>query len=104
MGGGEGQTLMATLRDFPMSGEKLRYGASSACFRHKWLPSEGRLEEEAGLRDLSLHLIAHAGNGVVYCRLAQTANLSREKLLSFVDWLRILAKQLGGYVVVEAIT
>jgi glycolate oxidase FAD binding subunit len=55
------------------------------------------------VRRLSVQIVAHAGNGIVYCRLPQTENLSREKLLSFVDWLRILAKQLGGYLVIEAI-
>jgi glycolate oxidase FAD binding subunit len=50
-----------------------------------------------------VEIVAHAGNGILYCRLPQRENLSREKMLSFVDWIRILAKKLGGYVVIEAI-
>jgi len=99
---GRGQTLTATLRDFPVSGE-----AALRC-KVSLLPSQlaafcKALEEEIHVRNLSVQYIAHAGNGIANCRLLQTENLSREKLLSFVDWLRILAKQLGGHMVVEAI-
>lgn len=99
---GKGQTLMAAVRDFPASGE-----AALRC-KVSLLPSQiaafcKLLEEETDVRDLSVQCVAHAGNGIIYCRLSQMANLSREKMLSFVDWIRILAKKLGGYVVIEAI-
>jgi glycolate oxidase FAD binding subunit len=96
------QSLVNALRNFPVSGE------STLRCKLSVLPSQvapfcKTLEEEARLRDLSVQLMGHAGNGIMYCRLARTENLSREKLLSFVDWLRILTKKLGGYVVIEAI-
>jgi glycolate oxidase FAD binding subunit len=99
---GREQTLMATLRDFPVSGEAtLRCKVS--LLSSQIAPFCKTVEEEMTVRRLSVQIVAHAGNGIVYCRLPQTENLSREKLLSFVDWLRILAKQLGGYLVIEAI-
>jgi len=99
---GKGQTLVAVVRDFPASGE-----AALRC-KVSLLPSQisafcTTVEEEAPVRDLSVEFVVHAGNGIIYCRLPQTENLAREKLLSFVDWLRILAKKLGGYLIIEAI-
>ena len=99
---GRGQTLMATLRDFPVSGE-----AALRC-KVSLLPSQlaafcQALEEETHVRALSIQCVIHAGNGIASCRLPQTENLSREKLLSLVEWLRIFAKQLGGYLMIEAI-
>lgn len=99
---GREYALLETIRDFPVSGEAaLRYKVSL-------LPSQisvfcKTVEEETLVRDVSVEIVAHAGNGILYCRLPQRENLSREKVLSFVDWIRILAKKLGGYVVIEAI-
>jgi len=99
---GREHALLEAIRDFPVSGE--------AAFRCKvsLLPSQiaafcKAIEEETPVRDLSVEIVAHAGNGILYCRLPQRENLSSEKMLSFVDWVRILAKKLGGYVVIEAI-
>jgi glycolate oxidase FAD binding subunit len=94
--------LRDAIRDFPVSGE-----AALRC-KVNLLPSRiaafcKAVEEETPIRDLSVELVAHAGNGILYCRLPQRDNPSREKLLSFVDWLRILAKKLGGTMVIEAI-
>ena len=50
-----------------------------------------------------MQLLAHAGNGVVFTRFAAEDAASREKLPSFISWLRILAKRLEGYVVIEDI-
>ncbi len=61
------------------------------------------VETEAATRGFSVQLLAHAGNGVVFSRFAAEDAASREKLLSFIDWLRILAKRLEGYVVIEDI-
>jgi glycolate oxidase FAD binding subunit len=99
---GRAQSLVTALRDFPVSGE-----ATLRC-KVSLLPAQlaafcKTVEEETHVRDLFVDFVAHAGNGIVYCRLAQTESLSREKLLSFVDRLRILAKKLGGYLVIEAI-
>jgi glycolate dehydrogenase FAD-binding subunit len=100
--GGRAQSLVTALQDFPVSGE-----ATLRC-KVSLLPAQlaalcKALEEEARVRNLSAQLVARAGNGIAYCRLTQTENLPQEKLLSFVDWLRILAKKLGGYLVIEAI-
>ncbi|MSQ46806.1 MAG: FAD-binding oxidoreductase [Deltaproteobacteria bacterium] len=95
-------TLSEAIRDFPVSGE-----AALRC-KVNLLPSQiaafcKAVEEEALVRDLSVEIVAHAGNGILYCRLPQRDNPPQEKLLSFVDWIRILAKKLGGSVVIEAI-
>jgi len=52
---------------------------------------------------LSVQLLARAGNGIVYSRFLRPESVALEKVLSLVDWLRILAKKLNGYMVVEAI-
>jgi len=61
------------------------------------------VQGEAGLRGLAVRHLARAGNGIIYSRFVPSAEVSPEKLLSLVDWLRILTKKLEGYVVVEAI-
>jgi glycolate oxidase FAD binding subunit len=99
---GQDQIVANILRDFPLAGEALlRCKASMlptevASFYHK-------AEEEAGLRGLSLQLMSHAGSGIIYGRTPRDSNVTQEKVLSFVDWLRILAKQLGGSLVIEQI-
>lgn len=95
-------TLPESIRDFPVSGDAaLRCKVSLVPSRIT--PFCQAVEEESPVRGLSVEMVAHAGNGILYCRLPQRDNPSREKLLSFVDWLRILAKRLGGTVVIEAI-
>ena len=94
--------LLEAIRDFPVSGE-----AALRC-KVSLLPSQiaafcKAVEEETPVRDLSVEMVVHAGNGILYFRLPQRENPSREKLLSFVDWIRILAKKLGGSVVIETI-
>lgn len=99
---GNEQTFMQTLRDFPLAGEAmLRCKASLLPTRVATFCQD--LEEEAGLRGLAVRLLARAGNGIVYNRFLPSTDVSPEKLLSLVDWLRILSKKLEGYVVVEAI-
>jgi glycolate oxidase FAD binding subunit len=95
------QALAQTLQNFPVAGEAvLRCKASL-------LPTQiasfcKAVEEEAALRGGRVQLLAHAGNGIVYSRFLPTEAMAPEKLLSFVDWLRILTKKLDGYLVVEA--
>jgi glycolate dehydrogenase FAD-binding subunit len=100
--GEDEQTLMQALRDFPVS--------SAAALRCKTslLPTQVAtfckdVQEEAVLRGLAVRHLARAGNGIVYSRFLPSVEISPEKLLSLVDWLRILTKKLEGYVVVEAI-
>ena len=99
---GQDQVTANALRDFPLAGDAmLRYKASVlptyvASFYKK-------AEEEAELRGLSLQLLAHAGSGIIYGHVPHDGNVASEKLLSFVDWLRILAKQLAGSLVIEHI-
>jgi glycolate oxidase FAD binding subunit len=94
------QDLLLRLRDFPVSGE-----ASLRC-KVSLLPARTAtfckdLGAEATIRALPVQLLIHAGNGIVYCRFLPSENASPEKLLSLVDWLRILTKELEGYMVVE---
>lgn len=100
--GGNEHPLMQALRDFPVAGE-----AALRC-KASLLPAQvaafcANVEEEAGLRGLSVQLLARAGNGIVYSRFLRPESVALEKVLSLVDWLRILAKKLNGYMVVEAI-
>ena len=55
------------------------------------------------MRGLPVQLLAHAGNGIVYSRFLRPEGVPLEKLLSLVDWLRVFAKKIDGYMVVEAI-
>jgi glycolate oxidase FAD binding subunit len=100
--GEDEQTLVQALRDFPVSGEALlRCKASLLPTRVAAFCKD--VQEEAGLRGLAVRHLARAGNGIVYSRFLPSVEISPEKLLSLVDWLRILTKKLEGYVVVEAI-
>ncbi len=99
---GQDHIVANTLRDFPLAGEALLRCKASV------LPSEvasfyHKAEEEAGLRGLALQLMSHAGSGLIYGRNPRDESITNEKILSFVDWLRILAKQLGGSLVIEQI-
>ena len=99
---GRAQALRDTLRDFPVA------GAAALRCKASLLPTQVApfckdVEEEASLRGFPVQLQAHAGNGIVYSRFLRPEGVPLEKLLSLVDWLRILAKKLDGYMVVEAI-
>jgi glycolate oxidase FAD binding subunit len=96
------QTLMQILHNFPVSGEAILRCKTSL------LPTQVAafckdVQEEAGLCGLSVRHLARAGNGIVYSRFLRSVEVPPEKLLSLVNWLRILAKKLDGYVVVEAV-
>ncbi|HJY82626.1 MAG TPA: FAD-binding oxidoreductase [Candidatus Binatia bacterium] len=100
--GANEQTIVQTLRNFPVSGEALlRYKTSLLPTRVAAFCQE--VQAEAGLRGVSVRHLARAGNGIVYSRVLPSAKVSPEKLLSLVDWLRILTKKLEGYMVIEAI-
>ena len=96
------QALVQTLRDFPVTG--------SAALRCKvsLLPDKTatfckETEAEASSRGFSAQLLVHAGNGIVLSRFSNVEESSPERLLSFIDWLRILTKRLDGYLVIEGI-
>ncbi len=96
----QAQALVPTLRDFPVAGSALLRCKASL------LPTKVALfcreaEAEAQSRGLATQLLAHAGNGIVYSRFTTLDELPQEKLISFIDWLRILSKKLEGYLVVE---
>ena len=92
--------LFEKLRDFPVARATLscKIGVLPTRVAQLWQA----IEEEAALHTLSVNLLAHAGNGIVYCHVSP-ADERIDKILSLVDWLRILAKKLDGYVVVEMI-
>jgi len=99
---GDEQALLQTLRNFPVAGETVLRCKTSL------LPTQVAtfckdVQEEVGLYGLSVRHLARAGNGIVYSCFLRSTEDSPEKLLSLVNWLRILAKKLDGYVVVEAI-
>ncbi|MGE0679327.1 MAG: FAD-binding oxidoreductase [Candidatus Binatia bacterium] len=98
-GGGQ---LVQTLRDFPVS--------DSAVLRCKMsvLPDRvatfcKEIETEAAARGFFVHLLARAGNGIIFSRFTSVDATPSEQLPSFVDWMRILTKRLEGYLVVEDI-
>ncbi len=100
--GGNEHPLVRTLRDFPVT------GAATLRCKASLLPTQVApfckdVEEEASLRGLPVQLLAHAGNGIVYSRFLRPEGVPLEKLLSLVDWLRVFAKKIDGYMVVEAI-
>jgi glycolate oxidase FAD binding subunit len=98
----EARTIVENLRDFAVVG-----GGTLGC-KVSVLPTQiatfcKNVEEETALRGLSVRLLAHAGNGIVYSRFSHREEISAAQTLSWVDWLRILTKKLDGYMVVEAI-
>jgi glycolate oxidase FAD binding subunit len=100
--GEDERSLIRELRDFPVARE-----ATLRC-KTSVLPTQiatfcNAVQEEALLRALPVRLLAHAGNGIIYIHFSHGVNAAAEKVLSLMDWLRILAKKLEGYVVVETI-
>jgi glycolate oxidase FAD binding subunit len=96
------QNLAVALRDFPVTGE-----AGLRC-KTSLLPDQvaefcTRVEEEVGLRGMSVQLQARAGNGIVYSRFIRPDDMPPGKLLSLLDWLRIQTKRMNGYTVVEEV-
>src|SRR5262249_59189220 len=78
--GGDEQTLVQALRDFPVSGETLLRCKTSL------LPTRVAafckdVQGEAGLRGLAVRHLARAGNGIIYSRFVPSAEVSPEKLL-----------------------
>ena len=115
----EGQAahaLTLALRDFPVSGpagsvdDDDQLGKSSTVLRCKTslLPDRvaefcTQVEEEVGLRGLTVRFQARAGNGIVYSRFALPEGAPPDQFVSLLDWLRILVKKMHGYIVVEQI-
>jgi FAD/FMN-containing dehydrogenase len=96
------QSLAEKLRDFPVVGD------AALCCKASVLPTQlagacADLTEEVALRGVTTQLMAHAGTGIIYTRVPRSDEVSPEQLLSLVDWLRVAAKKLSGYVIVEAI-
>ena len=99
---GDEQSLVQTLCDFSVSGSAvLRCKASILPDKTATFCKD--TEAEAASRGFAVQFLAHAGNGVVLSRFTNVEDNSPEKLLSFIDWLRILAKRLDGYLVIENI-
>ncbi len=115
----EGQAahaLSLALRDFPVGGptgsvdDDDQLSKSSTVLRCKTslLPDRvaefcSRVEEEVGLRGLTVRFQARAGNGIVYSRFALPEGTPPDQFVSLLDWLRILVKKMDGYIVVEQI-
>ena len=115
----EGQAahaLTLALRDFPVSGpagsvdDDDQLSKSPAVLRGKTslLPDRvaefcSQVEEEVGLRSLTVRFQARAGNGIVYSRFALPEGAPPARFVSLLDWLRILVKKMDGYIVVEQI-
>jgi glycolate oxidase FAD binding subunit len=100
--GEHAQALFSLLRDFSS-----RDGAVLRC-KTSLLPTTVAsfckgVEAEAAARGYSAQLLSHAGNGIVYSRFVNEQEIAPEKMLSFVDWLRIQAKKREGYLVIEDI-
>ncbi len=115
----EGQAahaLSLALRDFPVSGpagsvdntDPLSKSPTLLRCKTSLLPDRvaefcARVEEEVGLRGLTVQFQARAGNGIVYSRFALPDGAPPDQFVSLLDWLRILVKKMDGYIVVEQI-
>jgi glycolate oxidase FAD binding subunit len=93
---------MQELRDFPVA-QDTALGCKISILPTRVAAFCAAVQEEARSRGFSARLLAHAGNGILYSRFAQGENTTPEKVLSLVDWLRILVKKLHGYMVVETV-
>ncbi|HVN84888.1 MAG TPA: FAD-binding oxidoreductase [Candidatus Binatia bacterium] len=91
--------LMTWLREFPQR------NAHNLTARVSMLPTEligllPRLESEAGMRGVEVALVAHVGNGVACLRLTSP---SETAAVLFCEWLRIAAREHGGWVVFDSL-
>jgi glycolate oxidase FAD binding subunit len=116
----EQERIMQKLRDFPIEAcpELSQGGGTVLGCKASLLPTQvapfiAEVEEEPAVRAFSAQFLAHAGNGIVYVRFHPTVEGEAQgstpgldaagHLLSLVEWLRIITKKLGGYIVVELI-
>ena len=59
-----------------------------------------RIESEAVARRVLVEISAHAGNGVAWCQLFEATD--PRALPLFAEWLRVATREVGGWVVFEA--
>ncbi len=108
---GDAAALVQTLQNFPAKDTQDVLGALDALTlrcKASLLPDKVALfckevETETAARGFAVQLLAHAGNGIVFTRFIHADEASADKIPAFVDWLRIVAKRLQGYVVIEDI-
>jgi glycolate oxidase FAD binding subunit len=96
------EALVRRLQDFPVV-DTSRLRCKASVLPDKVADFYREVETEAVARGFSAQLLTHAGNGVIFCRFTDEHATPADKTLSFIDWLRILAKRLEGYLVIEDI-
>ncbi len=107
----EQERAIEKLRDFPVQ-RGVALGCKASLLPTQIAPFMVEVEEEATVRNFSGQFLAHAGSGIVYLQFEHIAEQAQRstpgmnaarQILSLVEWLRVITKKLGGYVVVELI-
>ncbi len=94
-----GADALAALRDFPALGP----GDTSARLslpRRELAPAALSIAREAGTFDVDVHLLAHAGCGIMRLRVSA---LPPSSPIAFLRWARFLCRKSGGWCVVECL-
>lgn len=99
--GPEMDSLLSAIRDFPQPADE-----EVLVVRLSVRPAElpvllQRIEAEAVARRISPEIAAHAGNGVAWLQLS--ADVDLESVALFAEWIRLHARQSGGWLVFETL-
>lgn len=99
--GAEMDSLSSALRNFPQPADE-----EVLVVRVSTPPADlpgllQRIEAEAKARRITPEIAAHAGNGIAWLQLAADVDLA--SVAFFAEWIRLHARQSGGWVVFETL-
>jgi glycolate oxidase FAD binding subunit len=98
---GRSQALREALRGFALPPDEEALVAKLSAVPSRVAPLLERTEAEACARAVTVEIAAHAGSGIAWCQVLGTGNPQAAAL--FAEWLRVTGRQLGAWVVFEAL-
>jgi glycolate dehydrogenase FAD-binding subunit len=99
--GERARALVEAVRGSVLPSDEEALIAKLAALPARLAPVLERTEVEARARGVLVEITAHAGNGIAWCQVLGSSDPQAAAL--FAEWLRIFARQLGAWVVFEAL-
>jgi glycolate oxidase FAD binding subunit len=97
----EMESLLSAIRDFPQPADEEVLVVRLSVRPAELAPLLRRIEAEAAARRIAPEIAAHAGNGIAWLQLSADVDLHAVAL--FAEWIRVHARQSGGWVVFETL-
>jgi glycolate oxidase FAD binding subunit len=99
--GERARALIEAVRGFVLPSDDETLVAKLSALPTRLVPLLERSEVEARARGVLVEITAHAGNGIAWCQVVGSSSPQAASL--FGEWLRVFARQLGAWVVFEAL-